>query len=472
MQKLIICLCLSAISMACYAAEYNVLNFGAKADAKSDDTAAIQNALDEAAKVKGSKVYIPTGRYLINGTLYIPTDVEVYGDYTGFGKQDSTVLLSTKGKGEETGEGLIVMRSGNNILRNLVIEYPEQDAQQKEAIKYPFAIKVGAYSRVQNIFLLNPYQGLDLDGSHASVVRDVQGEPLRIGIHADHIYDICRIENIHFWPFFTNNKPLRTYVQQHGVAFQFGRSDWQYCFNTFCYGYKTGYRFFATDEVKHGESVYPAGTTNGNFVGIGADCVKYGIDIEDSFSIGISVINGEFAVFGGVDTIGVYLRNTNSGNITLTNCNFWAVADNLAVVESGTLNMVGCNVHSWNDAKRGATAFVISGGRVSVTSSVVNTNNGLFAKLSGDETRVTFSSIMGVDGLTIESDIAERLINLGNNPQIKVVSNKNKDINIDKNNSENSIMNNDKSADNTPVDDKKLDDNELKREPWKQYPNY
>ena len=47
----------------------------------------------------------------------------------------------------------------------------------------------------------------------------------------------------------------------NGEAFVFGRTDWQYVFNTFCYGYRVGYRFIETKE----------GMCNGNFLGIGAD---------------------------------------------------------------------------------------------------------------------------------------------------------------------------------------------------------
>ena len=42
----------------------SVLAAGAKADGASDDTAAIQRALDEAAKT-GGRVLLPSGRYLV-----------------------------------------------------------------------------------------------------------------------------------------------------------------------------------------------------------------------------------------------------------------------------------------------------------------------------------------------------------------------------------------------------------------------
>ena len=35
----------------------------------------------------------------------------------------------------------------------------------------------------------------------------------------------------------------------HGEAFIFGRSDWQYVLNTFCFGYNVGYKFIQTTAV-------------------------------------------------------------------------------------------------------------------------------------------------------------------------------------------------------------------------------
>jgi hypothetical protein len=53
----------------------NVRDFGAKGDGTTDDSAAIQAALD----LKG-QVYIPTGTYLINTTLRIKDNTKLYGD--------------------------------------------------------------------------------------------------------------------------------------------------------------------------------------------------------------------------------------------------------------------------------------------------------------------------------------------------------------------------------------------------------
>jgi hypothetical protein len=93
------------------------------------------------------------------------------------------------------------------------------------------------------------------------LIRNVSGQPLRRGVLVDEIYDIGRIENVHFNPWWSDNAALLAWQQSHGEAFIFGRSDWQYVHNTFCYGYRVGYKC----------TEFKSGPGNGNFLGIGAD---------------------------------------------------------------------------------------------------------------------------------------------------------------------------------------------------------
>jgi polygalacturonase len=59
----------------------DVREFGAEGDAKTDDTAAFQRALDEAGKAGGGTVYAPTGRYLFKGSLTVPGGVTLEGSF-------------------------------------------------------------------------------------------------------------------------------------------------------------------------------------------------------------------------------------------------------------------------------------------------------------------------------------------------------------------------------------------------------
>lgn len=52
----------------------NVKSFGAKGDGVTDDTVAIQNALNS-----GRYVILPSGTYLITNILYVPSNTKVIG---------------------------------------------------------------------------------------------------------------------------------------------------------------------------------------------------------------------------------------------------------------------------------------------------------------------------------------------------------------------------------------------------------
>ncbi len=67
------------------------------------------------------------------------------------------------------------------------------------------------------------------------------------GIFIDKCYDVGRIENVHFWPFWKwdEKSGIREWMWKNSEAFIFARTDWEYVFNTFIFGYKIGYRFTA-----------------------------------------------------------------------------------------------------------------------------------------------------------------------------------------------------------------------------------
>ena len=69
---------------------FNVQNFGAKGDGVTDDTAAIQQAIDAAAAAGGGQVYVPPGTYIVtggeepsDGCLMLKSNVYMYGDGMG-----------------------------------------------------------------------------------------------------------------------------------------------------------------------------------------------------------------------------------------------------------------------------------------------------------------------------------------------------------------------------------------------------
>ncbi len=348
---------------------YSVVDFGAKADGHSDDTAAFQKALDTAAQAGGGKVYAPRGTYFFAGHLNFPNAVSLTGVWesvpahnglrdANFPKptDDGTTFLVTENRGKEDGAPFITLNH-NSTLKGVVIYYPEQ-SDSEEPTPYPWAIAMrGKNPAVIAVELLNPYNGIDASRNERHLIRDVQGQPLRRGIFVDAIFDIGRIENVHFNPWWSHKPRLFEWQQANGEAFIIGRSDWQYMFNTFCFGYNVGYRFIETK----------AGLCNGNFLGLGADDCFTAVVVDNCAPFALLISNGEFVSFHGPDPTMVRVGPTNSGSIRFVNCAFWGPCNQIAKVEGrGTVGFTDCTFVQWDRKKEGRHALQVDSGTVLV----------------------------------------------------------------------------------------------------------
>jgi hypothetical protein len=343
--------------------------FGARGDGKTDDTQAFQNALDTAGKAGGGVVYAGRGNYLFRGHLTVPSAVALKGvwesvpSHVGMRNEgspkptdDGTTFLVTESRGQEDAPAFITL-SHNSTLKGVVLYYPDQKVDEVPQ-PYPWSIAMrGKNPAVLAVELLNSYNGIDAAHNERHLVRDVQGQPLRRGIYVDDIYDIGRIENVHFNPWWSLKPKLFQWQQTNGEAFIFGRSDWQYVFNTFCFGYGVGYKFIETK----------AGVCNGNFLGIGADDCFTAVVVENCAPMALLISNGEFVSFHGPDPTMVRVRGSNRGSVRFVNCAFWGPCNQIAqLAGNGTTGFSDCTFVQWDHKREGRAALQVSEGTVLV----------------------------------------------------------------------------------------------------------
>ena len=295
---------------------------GVKADGVTDDTAAIQKALDGAAKT-GDIVHLPPGKYLVKGSITIPPGVSLEGSANAPRYNDpmtGTIILATGGKDKEDAPALFEVGNSSSVS-GLTVYYPEQNV--KDIRPYPWTFHLqGNDNTIENVTLINSYNGIRIgpEGNVRHRIRSVYGCVLRRGIFVDACTDIGRIENVqfhgHWWwakEVGGDSDLVNKYMIEHLEAFIFGRTDWEYVTNTFVFPVNIGYHFIQT----------PAGTCNGQFSGIGADWAQRCVVVDAIQFMGLLITNGQFVAFAGENPIEVVINPTCKGSVRLVNCAFW-----------------------------------------------------------------------------------------------------------------------------------------------------
>ena len=361
----------------------NVLDFGARGDGRKDNSAAFQKALDTVHAAGGGIVHVPAGKYLFKGHLVMPSNTALVGEFVGppggfFGQAGAgTVFMPVEGRGKPDGPAFISVCGVNCSIRGLAIYYPEQPGEASEPSPYPWTIQnagqpptgevmVGgdgsAGLSIIDVNISNAYQGIDLTLARRHYIARVYGRPILTGVYVDQCYDVSRIENVHFvWPFWSCGHAMAAWIQNHGTAFRFGRTDWQCVFNTFSFQYHIGYHFVQT----------PAGTCYGTFDGISADSAQYSIVVEaaESFNGGLHITNGGFSSFTGKDPQGLVIGPKNAAPICFTNCGFWGPAPNRigTIQGTGPVSLVGCCFNNWNSKQHNEPIIICDGAPVTIT---------------------------------------------------------------------------------------------------------
>ncbi len=418
-----------------FTSRINVCDFGAKGDGKTDDTESFQKALNSAANNSiGGVVFAPVGIYMIAGNLFVPPYVCLEGIWqapTSWSQYKGTTLLATAGEGSPNGTPFITLHT-NSVIKGLTIFYPNQIiANPPKAYPWTIAGAGGDNSTIENVLIVNPYQAVDFGSNPCGrhVIRNLYAQPLFKGLFIDQCYDVGRIENIHFWPFWTCNnsamRPVEEFAFNNGVSFIFGRTDWEYVLNTFCFGYKIGYHFIRTK----------SGLTNGNFLGIGADGSQFPVVIEDCYPYGLLITNGEFVSLGREDSAYITITNTNTGVANFQNCAFWGAPAQLAKIEGrGTIGFNGCNFVNWDFGKYKKYGIECLGGNLLINGCNFN-RTGNQIKLGRDVFSAVITGNRFAGKMNINNE-SKGDVEIGYNTSKKTIKPDSKEIIIDNHDSE------------------------------------
>ena len=145
-----------------FSADVNVKEFGAKGDGTTDDTRAIQAALDFASNTTGgSKVYFPPGTYKITSTLSIDTAMMLCGDACA-------AILSCN---FATGDVLYVDGSTMAGPNGFVMDGLQIQSSVTRTNNYLLNLYAVNWAHVLNCRFLSGYYGIGVTGAATNGLR-------------------------------------------------------------------------------------------------------------------------------------------------------------------------------------------------------------------------------------------------------------------------------------------------------------
>ena len=215
--------------------------YNAAGDGVADDTAALVNALSDAATHGGGTVYLPQGKYKVTSPLTVPPGVELRGAM-GTGKIRESVECCTlyaycgQGSAHPTTDTALVTLAGNSGVRGFSIAYPQQSYEVSHLVNYPYAIRgAGSHVWVVDMMIVNACYGIDLAAAQCDnhLVRGLWGTAYYNGLAVGGGSANGVLEHICFsfgpvesWPMAQSqyNPALQSFWETNCTAYQFGRA--------------------------------------------------------------------------------------------------------------------------------------------------------------------------------------------------------------------------------------------------------
>jgi hypothetical protein len=207
----------------------------------------------------------------------------------------------------------------------------------------------------ENVLLSGVNRGIQVTNSGRTDIRRLRGQVFTTGVEFDEIFDVVRIANLHFWPFWSANNNVVRWQQANGDAMVFRRVDGVFVDQSFVLGHRTMFRFSSS----------ASGYTQKFSIGQAyADFVRHGVLIEapgtdgqiDSMTVQCEIFNGGGAPVVG--SIGVHV-NTHSSRVQIGSLRVDDAEDNAIRVEqhSNRLDIGALRVVNFNLRNNGAAAI-------------------------------------------------------------------------------------------------------------------
>lgn len=339
----------------------HVRDYGAKGDGTADDAPAIQAAINDLkAKGGGTLIFGPRNYRIASPILVDGVTVRLQG--AGFTEgpgpgQGTWLLIDTPGFAPLTFTGTLARGSA---IRDIAVRQVHIAALNASwaPTAYDWVVRVeDCYGGIDidNLLLSGVNKGIYCRNSGRLDIRRLRGQVFACGVEIDQCYDVPRLHNLHFWPFWSDDANVVRWTQANGDALVFRRSDGVFIDQAFALGYRSMFRFASSAD----------GVTTKFYIGQAyVDFCKYGVWIEGNGTegqIANLTTHGEIFAGGGqplASSAGLYVSGSNA-RVQIGNLRVDVVEDNpLRLEGSGNrLDLFALRCVRFNSRNNGAVAI-------------------------------------------------------------------------------------------------------------------
>lgn len=228
---------------------YHVRDFGAVGDGSTNDAPAIQAAVDAMNAAGGGILEFGPHAYRLASPVIV-NDVAITFQGAGY-TEGSSIADGTWLSIDTTGFTPFTFTGGGargSSVRDLAVRQAHNASQVPgwAPTDYDFVFRVQDCQGVvefKNLLLAGVNRGIWCDNSGRLNIESLRGQVFTTGIEIDRAFDTCRIQHVHFWPFFSADDDVVRWQQQNGDAIVLHRVDGIFMDDIFALGARSVLRF-------------------------------------------------------------------------------------------------------------------------------------------------------------------------------------------------------------------------------------
>ena len=412
------------VGMRRYSGPVSVQWFGALGNGVNDDTAAFLAALSLANALSLPSLLVPSvlkeNFYIINSSLVITKGVSILGegwssavDYTAPNYErgaGSWIKVNNPANSAFTVQRPVGGRCSGAYFKDIAFFWDQPTPASGWApnvTDYAFRFESVDDCKLSNVMILNPEKGVIVTGSTSYSAGRIDidglfGQPLRIGVNCDFSADVCRWNNIHLWPYWSDSSFVLDWQRANAIYFSSGRNDNMQGVNWFGFAYGTGLLFTSSAEGFV--------TSRLKLANIEFDSTKRALDITSASAAATAQISN-FSAVAPPDLAGADLFVSSANgvifdwiNLRLTN----SQDSSILVTGSGAIHRFSQPyLENWALAGSGSSGFFAgAGATIFVTdaiykqSGVAPTKGGTGLIIESRDEKI-FSGSLSVDGKAV-----------------------------------------------------------------------